>query len=92
MGLIGLVLSAPAALAGLMWVLLPANDSSGLDFEVAAPPAWMNVLAYALPVVGAVAFFLTVYWARKRWAGYLLLGLGVSLIVGIAGLVFQGIL
>lgn len=92
MGLIGLVLSAPGAMAGLIWVLIPDNDSSGLDFEVAAPPVWMEVLAFALPVVAVVAFLLTVYWARKRWAGYLLLGLGVSLIAGIIGLVFQGIL
>lgn len=46
----------------------------------------MQVLAaFALPV-------LTVFWSRKRWAGYVLLGLGLSMVVGVIGLVQLGIL
>ncbi len=45
----------------------------------------MGVAALALPV-------LTGRWARKRWAGYLLLGLGLSAFVGAVGLVMFGIL
>ena len=92
MGLLGLVLSAPGALAALTWLLVPAYDSSGLDFEVASPSPWLSVLAVALAVATVIVFGLTVFWSRRRWAGYALLGIGLSLVIGIVGLLFQGIL
>ena len=35
---------------------------------------------------------LTVYWARRRWAGYVLLGVTANLVVGFVGLFVWGIL
>lgn len=92
MGALGLVLAVPGALAGLVWLAVPNYDSSGLDFEVPSPPVALQILAGVLPIATVVLLVLTVYWARKRWAGYLLLALGLSMIIGIIGLFFQGIL
>lgn len=92
MGLVGFVLAVPGALAGIVWLLIPNYDSSGLDFEVVGPSLWQQLLAGGLPVATLVLFVLTIYWARKKWAGYLILGLGLSLVVGIVGLVFTGVI
>ena len=35
---------------------------------------------------------LTVYWARRRWAGYVLLGIVANFVVGVGGLFLWGIL
>lgn len=48
--------------------------------------AWVGLVALvALPV-------LTTVWARRVWLGYMLLGLVLSTVGGMAGLVWVGIL
>ncbi len=92
MGLLALTLSLPGVAAALVWLLLPHNDSSGIDFEIAAPSSSSLVLAGATLVAALALAALTVYWSRRRWAGYALLGIAASFVLGVAGLFVWGIL
>ena len=46
----------------------------------------------ALLVASLALVVLTVYWARRRWAGYVLLGIVANFMVGVGGLFLWGIL
>jgi hypothetical protein len=92
MGLVSLAVALPGVTAALAWVLLPSYDSSGIDFEI-APPSSGPMVAAALLALGSLALVgLTVYWARRRWAGYVLLGIVASFVIGVVGLFLWGIL
>ncbi len=92
MGLIALAVSLPGVTVALAWLLLPNNDSSGIDFQIAPPSAASMVGAGALVVTALTLAALTVYWARRRWAGYVLLGIVASFAIGVVGLFLWGIL
>ena len=92
MGLIALVVALPGAAAALAWLLLPSYDSSAIDFVI-APPSTVSMVLAALVLVASLALVvLTVYWARRRWAGYVLLGIVANFVVGVGGLFLWGIL
>ena len=75
-----------------MWLLLPSYDSSAIDFVI-APPSTASMVLAALVLVASLALVaLTVYWARRRWAGYVLLGIVANFVVGVGGLFLWGIL
>ena len=90
--MVSALLVFPAIVAGVVFATLPADDSAGLDFEVTGPGIVPRVFAVLLAMGSAVLPFLTARWARKRWAGYLLLGCTLSVVAFIVGLVLQGIL
>lgn len=92
MGMAAFLLGAAGLATGLLYVVIPPADSAGIDFEVQAQPAWRVVVALVQTSAGCLLPALTVYWARRRWAGYVLLGVGLSLGLGIVGLVQLGIL
>ncbi|MFT3888154.1 MAG: hypothetical protein QM713_08340 [Arachnia sp.] len=92
MGLVALAVSAPGATVAALWLLVPAYDGSAIDFEVAAPSPIWSVVAAAAVVMSLVLAALTVYWSRRKWAGYVLLGIGLSFAVGVVGLFVWGIL
>lgn len=92
MGAAAFVLALAGFLTGVAFLVIPPIDSSGIDFEIEAPPIWVAVI-YVVQVLAAVVLpALTVRWARKRWAGYVLLGLGLSMVIGVIGLFQLGIL
>ena len=92
MALIAFLIAAPGLLAAQLALALRAEDSAGLDHEVTGPGLWPRVLALAL-IVAALAFpILTGRWGRKKWLGYLLLGLALSAVVGVVGLTLLGVL
>ena len=92
MGLIALVVALPGAAAALAWLLLPSYDSSGIDFVIAPPSTASMVLAVLVPTLSLALVALTVYWARRSWAGYVLLGIVANFVVGVGGLFLWGIL
>lgn len=92
MGLVALVLAFAGFATGLAYLIIPPIDSAGIDFEIVAPPAWLAVVYLAQALAAVVIPGLTFFWARKRWAGYVLLGLGLSMLLGIVGLVQLGVL
>jgi len=87
-----LLLAAAGTLTGLAYVILAPADSAGIDFEIAAPPLWKSIAFGVQALAGLVLPVLTVLWARRRWAGYVLLGLGLAAVSGVVGLVQLGIL
>ena len=91
-GLVSLLMVAPAIFGSLLFISLAADDSAGLDYEVRGPGLFARLLAVLLLVGSAALPFLTVFWARKRWAGYLLLGVCLSLTALLVGLFMLGIL
>ncbi|MBK7822350.1 MAG: hypothetical protein IPJ61_15140 [Tessaracoccus sp.] len=92
MGLVSLAVALPGVLAAVLWLLVPHHDPSGIDFQPTAPsPVW-SVIAVVVPILVLTLAALTVYWARRRWAGYVLLGVTANLVVGFVGLFVWGIL
>ena len=82
----------PGVLALVGTALLPADDSAGVDVQLSGPGAVVRVLAAVTGVSSLALPVLTVRWARKRWLGYLLLGLALGGVVGAIGLGMLGIL
>lgn len=91
-GLISLALVAPSIIASVLFVSLRGDDSAGLDYAVEGPGLLPRLLAVILGVVSLALPAFTVRWARKKWAGYLLLGLCVSSVIFFIGLFMLGIL
>lgn len=92
LGSASLLAVAPGVLALAGTALLPAADTVGVDTVSRGPGTGVRWLAAGI-AVGALALpIFTVRWARRRWDGYVLLGLGLSLLVGAVGLGMVGIL
>lgn len=92
MALLALILVLPGAAAGLVALLIPDTGSAGTDRAIGTTPVWVRVFG-ALAVSSAVALpLLVLRWARKTWLGYLLLGLGLSLLIGAIGLGLFGVI
>ena len=91
-GAASLLLVLPALFAAVVFVSLSGDDSAGLDFQVEGPGAVSRILAVLLFIGAATLPVLTARWARKRWAGYLLLGVGLSAVAFIVGLIMLGVL
>lgn len=91
-GLASLLLVAPAVFSAIVYLSLSTDDSAGLDYQVQGPGLVPRVLALLFAVGSAALPVLTVRWARKRWAGYLLLGMGLSVAALIVSLFLLGIL
>ena len=87
-----LAMAAWGIVALLGTALLPDDGGVGVDFEVAGPGMVTRGVALTVGVAALALPVLTARWARKRWAGYVLLGLGLSAVVGAVGLVMVGIL
>lgn len=92
MWLASALLAWPGLVSGLAAVVLPDLGSAGLDFEVEGPPAYTRVVGWVLLLGAVVLPLMTARWARKMWLGYLLLGLALCGLVGVVGLVQQGVL
>lgn len=92
MGAASLAMAAWGVVALLGTALLPDDGGVGVDFEVAGPGMVTRGVALTVGVAALALPVLTARWARKRWAGYVLLGLGLSAVVGAVGLVMVGIL
>lgn len=92
MAAVSLAMSSLGIVALVGTALLPVDGSAGLDFEVAGPGMLTRGVALSAGVAASALPVLTGRWARKRWAGYLLLGLGLSAVVGAVGLVLFGLL
>ncbi|NHB84807.1 hypothetical protein G7085_09885 [Tessaracoccus sp. HDW20] len=92
LGAAALLLGSAGTLTGLAYVVIPPVDSAGIDFEIAAPPLWKSIGFGVQALAGLVLPVLTVFWARRRWAGYVLLGLGLAAVSGVVGLTQLGIL
>lgn len=92
MGLISFALAGIGMLTGAIGLLVPPPDQTGIDFEVQTQPLWMTLLWAAQVLAGVTLIVLTVVWARRKWAGYVLLGLGLSAVIGVVGLAQFGIL
>lgn len=92
MGCFAFLLGSAGTLTGAIGLLIPPPDDAGIDFEVQAQPVWLTVLWAAQVLAGLALPILTTYWSRKKWAGYVLLGLGLAGVLGIVGLFQSGIL
>lgn len=90
-GLGSLLLVAPAIFSGIVFLTL-GDEGSGTDVVVEGPGVFPRILALLLVVVSVALPPLTVRWARKRWAGYLLLGICLSFACCLTGLILLGIL
>ena len=91
-GLVSLVLALPGTVTLIGTALLPAEDSAAIDVQVSGPGLGLRIAA-ALGGGAALALpVLTLRWARKRWLGYVLLGLAASALAGAVGLGMLGIL
>lgn len=77
-----------------MWIqwTLPFDDSAGLTFEVTGPDMTWRAIGAGVAIASLALPVLTVRWARKKWLGYLLLGLGLSGVASVTGLVLLGVL
>ncbi len=87
-----LLLALPGIVALLGTALLPAEDATGIDVVRTGPGTLTRALMMALGVSALAVPVLTTWWARKRWAGYVLLGIGTSIVLGCIGLAMFGIL
>lgn len=92
LGLISLILVLPGALAGLATFLIPDTGGAGVDFQVATTPVWMQIFGGFALAAALVLPVLTLRWARRTWLGYVLLGLGLSLVLGLVGLGLFGVI
>lgn len=92
LGAASLALALPGVVTLIGTAFLPAEDSVGIDVEVSGPGVAVRVLSAVVGVAALVVPVLTVRWARKKWAGYVLLGLGLSAVAGAVGLGMLGIL
>lgn len=91
-GAISLLLALPAIIASVLFVSLRDDDSAGLDYAVEGPGLLPRILAVVLGVVSLALPAFTVRWARKKWAGYLLLGVSLSAVTFFIGLFMLGVL
>lgn len=86
LALLSLLLLLPGGAAGLVALLIPDTGGAGVDFEVATTPLWVRIFG-ALGVASLVVVpLLILRWARKTWLGYVLVGFGLSLLIGAVGL------
>lgn len=92
MGLISFLLVSPALLAAQLALSLQSVDTAGLDHEVTGPGLAPRILAIVMTAASLVLPVLTGRWARKTWLGYLLLGLALSVALGVVGLGLMGFL
>lgn len=92
LGALALLMGGPGIVALTATAVLPADDSAGVDFAVSGPGWPVRVAALVVAVAALMLPVLTVRWARRKWAGYVLLGLGLSAVVGVVGLFLVGIL
>lgn len=92
MMLASLVLLLPWWLAVTVLLTYPFDDSVGIDRQITGPGPAPRVIAGILAIITLALPPLTLRWARKKWLGYLLLGLALSGVGSIAGLVMIGVL
>ena len=79
-----------AALA--MLLLVPEVDTAGVDQPLTGPGAGPRIVMAVLGSASLALPVLTVRWARKIWLGYTLLGVTLSGVFCVAGLVLLGLL
>ncbi|MEZ5084688.1 MAG: hypothetical protein R2722_00035 [Tessaracoccus sp.] len=92
-GIASLLLSGLGTLGLLIYVTLPVDNVGGTDFLPGEGPSLVSTIAAWVGLVALVALpVLTTVWARRVWLGYMLLGLVLSTVGGMAGLVWVGIL
>lgn len=92
MGLVAAVLASAGTAVGLVGLFVPVAGIEGTDQQAVAAPGWLFPLSLSLSLAGVVLPLLTLWWARRRWAGFVLLGLCLSAVVGAVGLVQFGLL
>ncbi len=92
-GVASLVLGGAGTISLLVYVALPVDNIAGTDIVTDTAPSTVSMV---VALIGAVVLLalpvLTTVWARRIWLGYMLLGLTLSAVGGIAGLVWMGIL
>lgn len=92
-GLGSLLLGSAGSFGLLVYLLLPVDNQSGTDQLLSSVPATGSIVAAAAGALALLALpVLTTLWARRAWLGYVLLGLVLSAVGGVAGLVWIGIL
>lgn len=92
LGAVCLAAALPGVVALVGTALLPAEDALGIDVVRNGPGTLTRAVMIALAVAVLAVPVLTTVWARKKWAGYVLLGVGASIVVGCIGLAMLGIL
>lgn len=92
MGLCAALLASAGTAVGLIGLFVPVAGIQGTDQQAVAAPGWLFPLSLGLVAAGVALPVLTALWARRRWAGFVLLGLGLSVVVGAVGLVQFGLL
>lgn len=79
---------SPAVLGWLVYTFIVFHNEAGVDAQVESgiTPLPLRLLALAGALAAAALPFLVARWARKVWLGYFLLGLILTLIVSVVGL------
>lgn len=92
-GFASLLLGGLGTLSLLIYVALPIDNIAGTDIITDAAPSTVSVIAAWMVLFALLALPVsTTVWARRTWLGYTLLGLALSAVGGIAGLIWTGIL
>lgn len=91
LGLASALLASAGFITGLFGLLVPDTRNVGTDRQAPEIPWWLLPLSLTLVAAAVALPVLTTLWARRRWAGFVLLGLGLSSVVGFVGLVQVGI-
>lgn len=84
-------LAATGTVVGMVGLFIPAAGVQGTDRQEVTAPGWLIPLSLTLLAAGLLLPVLTLLWARRRWAGFVLLGLVLSAVVGFIGLAQLGI-
>lgn len=92
LGAVSFVLVQVGFVPAALFAVLSATDASGTDMTVESPSTTPRVLSALLALSFLVLPVLTVYFARKKWLGWLLVALGASFLVMCFGLVQLGVL
>lgn len=92
LGFASFVLVQVGFIPAALFAVLSATDASGTDMTVESLSNTPRVLSALLALSFLVLPVLTVYFARKKWLGWLLVALGASFLVMCFGLVQLGVL
>lgn len=93
MGLAAFLIAAPGLLAGRWALALRGEEgTAGLDHEVSDPGRGPFILGMVLIVFSLGFPVLTGRWAKKKWLGYVMVGMALCALLGATGLALMGIL